>query len=299
MKGYKAFKKGMTCRGKQYRENKTYEEKGDINLCEKGMHFCKKPLDVLNYYPDTFNNEYAEVEAIGKIKSEGDKTVTDKLTIKGKISISNIFKIHFDILFDKVKKIKNTTNTSGHKAHANTSGNRAHANTSGDEAHANTSGNRAHANTSGDEAHANTSGYYAHANTSGDEAHANTSGYYAHANTSGDYAHANTSGHKAHANTSGNRAHANTSGDEAHANTSGDEAHANTSGDEAISCAIGISSKAKASKGWVIITNWVYDKKYVIKNIYSKKVGQKIKGVTIKADTWYWFENGELKSQKC
>ena len=218
MKGYKAFNKGMTCRGKQYRENKTYEEKGDINLCEKGMHFCKEPLDVFNYYPDIFNNEYAEVEAIGKIKSEGDKTVTDKLTIKGKTSISNIFKIHFDILFDKVKKIKNTTNTSGYKAHANTSGNEAHANTSGDYAHANTSGNRA---------------------------------------------------------------------------------HANTSGGEAISCAIGISSKAKASKGWVIITNWVYDKKYVIKNIYSKKVGQKIKGVTIKADTWYWFENGELKSQKC
>ena len=30
MKGYKAFKKGMICQGKQYAENTVFEEDGDL-----------------------------------------------------------------------------------------------------------------------------------------------------------------------------------------------------------------------------------------------------------------------------
>jgi hypothetical protein len=221
MKGFKAFDKGMTCRGKTYKENEVFTEDGKPELCNNGIHFCEMPLDVFNYYPDILNNEYAEVEAIGETDIDEDKAVTNILKIKGKISLTGLFKTHFDIVFSKIKASKDTTNTSGDEAHANTSGHYAHANTSGDRAHANTSGYRAYANTSGDEAHANTSGHYAHANTSGYRAHANTSGYRAHANTSGDRAHANTSGYRAYANTSGDEAHANTSGHYAHANTSG------------------------------------------------------------------------------
>jgi hypothetical protein len=33
VKGYKAFNKGMICRGKQYEENATYEENGN-EICE-------------------------------------------------------------------------------------------------------------------------------------------------------------------------------------------------------------------------------------------------------------------------
>ena len=73
MKGYKAFRKGMVCRGKQYEENKIFEEE-DAKVCEKGMHFCKRPLDVLDYYPlvdvDGNMTEFAEVEAL-------DNPVTD------------------------------------------------------------------------------------------------------------------------------------------------------------------------------------------------------------------------------
>ena len=51
IKGYKAFNRGMICKGKQYEENTTYEEKGN-KICEAGvMHFCENPFDVLNYYP--------------------------------------------------------------------------------------------------------------------------------------------------------------------------------------------------------------------------------------------------------
>ena len=49
MKGYKAYNKGLICRGKQYKENTVFTEK-QANICKNGMHFCKEPLDVLSYY---------------------------------------------------------------------------------------------------------------------------------------------------------------------------------------------------------------------------------------------------------
>ena len=264
-KGFKGFKKGLKCRDKQYAENADFEEDVKPVACSIGMHFCENPLDVFNYYPPSGQNEYAEVESIGDSVKKEDKTVTNKLSIKSKISIAGLFKMHFASIFKGIEASPSTINTSGYEAHANTSGKGAHANTSGDEAHANTSGYKAHANTSGG---------HAHANTSGDEAHANTSGYEAHANTSGDYAHANTSG---------------------------DYAYANTSGDEAVASATGYGSRAKAKKGWIIIVDWGKDEnrnRYII-DIKRAKVGKhKIQNIKIEPDTWYWFENGKLKSEK-
>ena len=82
------------------------------------------------------------------------------------------------------------------------------------------------------------------------------------------------------------------------ANTAGNKAHANTAGDEAIACALGIKSRAKAINGWIIIVDWQYKERWYIKQIYHAKVGGKIKTTKIKPDTWYWFEDGKLKSEK-
>lgn len=65
---YKAFDKNFTCKGKQYKENTTYEETGN-KICEKGvMHYCNNPFDVLNYYPLVNEkgemSEFAEVEPL-------------------------------------------------------------------------------------------------------------------------------------------------------------------------------------------------------------------------------------------
>ena len=49
MKVYKATDKDMKCRGFQYELGKTAEVKGDIELCENGLHACEMPLDVLCY----------------------------------------------------------------------------------------------------------------------------------------------------------------------------------------------------------------------------------------------------------
>lgn len=81
MKGYKAFKKGLVCKGKQYAENTIFEEE-NAEVCECGMHFCENPLDVLDYYPLIDDNgeltEYAEVEALDEVLTDDNKKYCTK-----------------------------------------------------------------------------------------------------------------------------------------------------------------------------------------------------------------------------
>ena len=100
MKGYKAFEKGMICRGKQYTENTVFEEDA-AEICKRGMHFCKFPLDVLEYYPlvDEKGNisVFAEVEALGKAKTDdGKKYCTERLKIGSEITFAELVQASID-----------------------------------------------------------------------------------------------------------------------------------------------------------------------------------------------------------
>ena len=101
MKGFKGFEPGLICRGKQYKENEVFEEESAV-ICESGMHFCKNPLDVLNYY-DLFNskgqmNEFATVEALDEVHTYDDKKFcTKKLRIGAKLSLSEFIKASIDV----------------------------------------------------------------------------------------------------------------------------------------------------------------------------------------------------------
>ena len=77
VKGFKAFNKGLVCRGFQYEEGKTYEEE-KADLCNRGFHFCENPLDVLVFY-DLTTSEFATVEAFGNVQGDGKKSVTTKI----------------------------------------------------------------------------------------------------------------------------------------------------------------------------------------------------------------------------
>ena len=100
-------------------------------------------------------------------------------------------------------------------------------------------------------------------------------------------------------NTSGNESHANTAGYRSHANTAGNYSHANTAGNESIACSLGIKSRSKASKGWIIIVDWRYYDGWHIHEIYRAKVGEhEILGQKVEPDVWYWMEDGKLKSEK-
>ena len=109
MKGYKAFGKGLVCRGKQYSENTVFEEE-TAELCKSGIHFCENPLDTLDYYPliDDAGNlvEVAEVEALDEVKTEGNKSVTKKIKIGAKLSLVGFIKASIDFLFEKADKTR-------------------------------------------------------------------------------------------------------------------------------------------------------------------------------------------------
>lgn len=106
IKGYKAFKKGLICRGKRYAENTVFEEE-NAEVCRSGMHFCKNPLDVLDYYPliDDESNitEFTEVEALdGAETDDGKQFCTKKLKIGSKLNLSQFIKASFDTLSQNI-----------------------------------------------------------------------------------------------------------------------------------------------------------------------------------------------------
>ena len=51
--GYKATDADMKCQGFQYELGKWYKQKGEIELCKKGFHFCLHPSGPWAYYNDT------------------------------------------------------------------------------------------------------------------------------------------------------------------------------------------------------------------------------------------------------
>ena len=149
IKGYKAFKRGMICKGKQYEENTTYEENGN-KICEAGvMHFCENPFDVLNYYPlideDGNISDFADVEAIGDIYKEKDKTATNKLHIGAKLGFKGFIKACVDFTIEKTKaetvKADDVGISSGDYAKIGSSGDYAKIGSSGDCAQITSKGN--------------------------------------------------------------------------------------------------------------------------------------------------------------
>ena len=108
MKGYKAFSKGLVCRGKQYQENTVFEEEKAV-ICNSGMHFCKNPLDVLEHYPlvDEHGNqtEFAEVEALDEaLTDDNKKYCTKKLKIGAKISFAQLVQASVEFELEKGAK---------------------------------------------------------------------------------------------------------------------------------------------------------------------------------------------------
>ena len=104
IKGYKAYDKGLVCKGFQYEVGKEYKYEGELKICNSGFHFCKNPLDILDYY-DLTECEFTEVEALGKIVDEKDKDskiATNHIKIGAKLDLSAFIKCSIDFLFENI-----------------------------------------------------------------------------------------------------------------------------------------------------------------------------------------------------
>ena len=107
MKGYKAYEKGLVCRGKQYKIGEIFEEE-KAEICDIGMHYCENPLDCLDHYPliDNEGNfvEMTEVEDLDEENRDTEnnkKYCTKKLKIGAKLSLGEMIKAGLEFIWEK------------------------------------------------------------------------------------------------------------------------------------------------------------------------------------------------------
>ena len=256
MKGYKAFKKGLVCKGKQYAENTIFEEE-NAKVCECGMHFCENPLDVLDYYPLIDDNgeltEYAEVEALDEVFTDDNKKYcTKKLKIGAKLDLPAFVKASIDFQFEKTP-IKKTI-----KKSKSASGNSSQLAASGDYSQLAASGNSSQLAASGDYSQLAASGYYSKLAASG---------YYSKLAASGDYSQLAASGNYSKLAASGN---------------------------SSVVVGIGVNNIAKAVKGcWITLAEWKYDSEKGATIPVCVKT-EYVDGEKIKENVFYKLVDGEF-----
>ncbi|MSC77290.1 hypothetical protein EAI88_03810 [Eubacterium ramulus] len=95
--GFKVFRPDWTCspngNTKQYTCPGKFEEEGELDVCGHGMHFCQTAADCFNYYNFDSSNKVAEVIAYGEVRTDGDKSCTDKLEIVREIPWDEVLRI--------------------------------------------------------------------------------------------------------------------------------------------------------------------------------------------------------------
>ena len=177
MKVYKATDKDMKCRGFQYTLGKTAEVDGDIELCERGLHACEMPLDVLGYYVPGDGSRYfeAELDEVSNKKSDDTKRVGKKLTLSAEIGIPGLVKAQVEYVkaqcdFDNaIKKAdaEKKNHATGDRGAASATGERGAASATGDRGAASATGWSGAASATGDSGAASATGKCCVAMTTG------------------------------------------------------------------------------------------------------------------------------------
>lgn len=95
--GFKVFNPDWTCspngNTKQYACPGKFEEEGELYICDHGMHFCQTAADCFNYYSFDSSNKVPEVIAYGDVRTDGNKSCTDKLEIVREITWDEVLRI--------------------------------------------------------------------------------------------------------------------------------------------------------------------------------------------------------------
>ena len=94
IKAYKVFNEDWKCLNKKYKVGRIEKIKGDLKICENGMHFCIKLANCFNYYEFNPRNKVAEVLIMGDvINDESDKGCTNKLKVLREVSWQEVLNI--------------------------------------------------------------------------------------------------------------------------------------------------------------------------------------------------------------
>ena len=297
LKAFKGFDKRLRCRGFQYEVGKEYQEPV-AELCRKGFHACKNPLDTFRYYPPT-DSRYCEVEIDdnGQRNSDDSKVCGEKIKIGAEIGLGGVIKAGAQFIFETCKG-SSEDRASGARGNAAASGASGNAAASGWSGNAAASGERGNAAASGESGNAAASGERGNAAASGESGNAAASGWRGNAAASGWSGNAAASGWSGNAAASGARGNAAASGWSGNAAASGARGTATATGRDCRASAVGTQCIAVAwgeyslAKG--TLGNWiVVSERDDSGDIVDAKLAR-VDGETIRADTWYTLRRGEI-----
>ena len=161
--GFKGFDKDLKCRDYQYEVGKEFEEKGKIEACSNGFHFCENPLDVLGYYPPSMKkglSRYCIVEGSGNIDKDGDdtKVACSKLHISAEIGLKGLVEAGVKFILDKVNWKDNKESNTGYRSAATNTGYQSAATNTGNRSAATNTGDQSAATNTGDQSAAEVTG---------------------------------------------------------------------------------------------------------------------------------------------
>ena len=311
MKGYKGFHKGMICRGKQYTENTVFEEP-EASICKNGMHFCKNPLDVLDYYDFMDYNgefhEFAEVEALDEVKTDDyQKYCTKKLKIGAKLSL--------DGFIQTCAKTAEDLNSSVDNAKLSSSADSIQVGVTGCEPEVVTgvyfkiaaTGEGSKVVATGERSEVVATGDYSNVAIMGDNSKIVSTGEGSKVVATGKFSKVASTGLNSKVASTGlNSAVASTGDYSAVASTgnyskvasTGRHSKVASTGECCIICCAGIDSHAKAKKGsWITLAEWEWNEEkenYIPICVKTEYVD----GERIKADVFYVLKDGEFQEVK-
>lgn len=324
-KGYKGFSPGMICRGKQYAENTLFHEK-EAKICEKGMHFCDYPLNVLFFYPPVENgkiSEYAEVEAPCESLCTDDDTkyCTNELHIKNKLSLKELSDTAIIWIADHIDRTKKPLNTyvsngvypiiainnydhsvaNGSEMVSINIGNCSWSNINGSNSVAVNSGRYSYAKCTGNYSVAVNTGRCSVATNFDNNSIASITGECSIATNAGVFSVAISTGSRSATYNSGCRSIAINTGEHSIANNTGIRATAINIGDHSAaivdqkgSCAIALGRQSIVKGGlgsWIVCAEWKsHNDVMYIANLKAAFVD----GEKIKPDTYYRLKNGKF-----
>lgn len=299
VKGYKGFKPGLRCLGKKYAENTVFIEDEAI-LCKKGMHFCKNPLAVLDFYEfineQHDQNEFAEVEAYGDIKTDDNaKFCTTKLKVLKKLSFEEFINVAlaFNEKHSHSKEEVDTYNSIATSEKYNSfvlnRGNCSSSVALGAFSIANAAGQSSASITNGSSSIANSKRECSISCATGVGSLANSDGWGSISSTTNCDSIANSKGVYGIASSTGVSSLTICNGPNSIACINSYNGMAYATGEQSIAIATGHNGKVKGALGcWIACAE--RDSKGDIIDVQIKKVD----GQEIKADTWYRLRNGKF-----
>jgi hypothetical protein len=87
--GWKCFDKDLKCRGFQFEVGKTYEQSGDVVLCQNGFHFHENGSHLFGYYDNSPDTRVCEIKAFGVVTGD-DKSACSKIEVTRELSYQEI-----------------------------------------------------------------------------------------------------------------------------------------------------------------------------------------------------------------